>query len=306
MFLRTGRPTQRTIAFAIRISRIFKTVFSITLATVVFSTTGLSAAEQPTAKPPDTFFQIVFSGGPIGIGIMLCLIGLSLTAAYLVFENAFSLRRKFLLPEGLAEQVRQTVVAGRFSEAEQACRQQPSFLAFVLLHGLAEVDGGWSAVEKALEEALAEQTARLFRRIEYLSVLANLAPMLGLLGTVFGMVLCFRQVANTQGSAGAAQLAEGIYQALVTTVVGLIIAIPSLGAFAILRSRVDQFVAEAAYLTQQAFGSLKRKPRTTTFKSGPPSPSASQSALPPAPPPASPPAPPPASPPAPAPPEGAR
>ena len=126
------------------------------------------------------------------------------------------------------------------------------------------------AVEKALEEALAEQTARLFRRIEYLSVLANIAPMLGLLGTVFGMVLCFRQVANTQGSAGAAQLAEGIYQALVTTVVGLIIAIPSLGAFAILRSRVDQFVAEAAYLAQHAFGSIKRKPRSGSFKTNAP------------------------------------
>lgn len=257
MFLRTVHQSRRLIAGGIG------------LLTSLTASAGHAAGETAT-KPPDTFFQIVFSGGPIGIGIMLCLIGLSLTAAYLVFENAFSLRRKFLLPDGLAEQVRQTIVAGRFSEAEQACRQKPSFLAFVLLHGLGEVEGGWSAVEKALEEALAEQTARLFRRIEYLSVLANIAPMLGLLGTVFGMVLCFRQVANTQGSAGAAQLAEGIYQALVTTVVGLIIAIPSLGAFAILRSRVDQFVAEAAYLAQHAFGSIKRKPRSGSFKTNAP------------------------------------
>jgi biopolymer transport protein ExbB len=220
-----------------------------------------AGAAAAGAKPPDSLMQIIFSGGPIGIGIMLTLIGLSLTAAYLVFENSFSIRRRILLPEGLAEQVRQTVMAGRFSEAEQACRQQPSFLSFVLLHGLAEAEGGWAAVEKALEEALAEQTARLFRRIEYLSVLANLAPMLGLLGTVFGMVLCFRQVASTQGNAGAAQLADGIYQALVTTVAGLIIAIPSLAAFAILRNRVDQYVAEAAYLAQHAFASLKRRPR---------------------------------------------
>lgn len=236
----------------------------------------------PAAAPPkssDSFMQIVFSGGPIGILIMLCLIALSLTAVYLVIDNAFSIRRKVLLPEGLAEQARQAISAGRFTEAEQACRQFPSFLAFILLHGLAEVEGGWAAVEKATEEALAEQTARLLRRIEYLSVLANLAPMLGLLGTVFGMVLCFREVASTQGSAGAAQLADGIYQALVTTVAGLIIAIPSLGAFAVLRNRVDQYVAEAAYLAQHAFGSMKRRQRSSTFKS--PAPTGNAPPLPP-------------------------
>ena len=119
----------------------------------------------------------------------------------------------------------------------------------MLIQGLAEIDGGWTAVEKALEDATAEQSARLFRKIEYLSVLANIAPMVGLLGTVVGLIMAFKKVAETQGSAGAADLAEGIYTALVTTVAGLLIAIPSLGAFAIFRNRVDEFVAEAAYGT---------------------------------------------------------
>lgn len=215
----------------------------------------------PTVKPPSSFFEIVFSGGPIGILVMLALIALSLTAAYLIFEHVFSLRRQTLLPDGLGEGVRQAIAMSKFAEAEQACRNQPSFLAFVLLQGLAEVEGGWEAVEKSIEDALAEQSARLFRRLEYLSVLANLAPMLGLLGTVIGMVLCFQEVANTQGNAGAAQLAEGIYQALVTTVCGLLIAIPSLGAFAVFRNRIDQFVAEAAYIALHCFAPLKRGKR---------------------------------------------
>ena len=71
--------------------------------------------------------------------------------------------------------------------------------------------------------------------------------------------MAFQRVAVTQGSAGAADLAEGIYQALVTTVGGLIVAIPSLGAFAIFRNRVDQFVAEVAYLAQHVFVPLKRR-----------------------------------------------
>jgi biopolymer transport protein ExbB len=112
-------------------------------------------------------------------------------------------------------------------------------------------------VEKALEDAVAEQSARLFRKLEYLQVLANLAPMVGLLGTVVGMILCFHQVARTQGSAGAGDLAEGIYQALVTTVAGLMIAIPALGAFAIFRNRIDQYLAEAAGIALHVFAPLK-------------------------------------------------
>jgi biopolymer transport protein ExbB len=176
-----------------------------------------------------------------------------------VFEHVMTLRRKEIMPPHLAEEVRRLVSEGRLAEAEQLCRDTPSFLSFVLLNGLAEVEGGWQSIEKALEDATAEQSARLFRRIEYLSVIGNIAPMLGLLGTVTGMIGAFQTVARTQGTAGAGDLARGIYEALVTTVGGLVIAIPALGAFAIFRNRVDQLVAEAAYLAQHAFTPVKRR-----------------------------------------------
>jgi biopolymer transport protein ExbB len=236
-----------------------------------------SAAESPDdadADPAETrgFFGILFSGGLIGITIMLFLFGLSLTAAYLVFEQVMTIRRDELMPEGLGDAVRQQLQTGRVAEADRLCRDRPSLLSFVLISGLAEVEGGWAAVEKAMEDAIAEQSARLFRKIEYLSVIGNIAPMVGLLGTVTGMIFAFQQVAVTQGSAGAGDLAEGIYQALVTTVVGLIVAIPSLGAFAIFRNRVDQLVAEAAYLGQHAMAPLKRGRRKTSASVAPPPP----------------------------------
>ena len=210
------------------------------------------------SEPKQGFFSILFSGGWVGFLIIALLFGISLLAAYLVFEQAMTLRRNEIMPDGLGDKVRQQIANGRLQEAEQACRSQPSFLSFVLLNGLAEVDGGWTAVEKSLEDATAEQSARLFRKVEYLSVIGNIAPMVGLLGTVTGMIFAFQRVASTQGAAGAADLAEGIYQALVTTVGGLLVAIPSLAAFAILRNRVDQLVAEAAYLAQHACSPLKR------------------------------------------------
>jgi biopolymer transport protein ExbB len=222
------------------------------------STPG-APVHQPAKKPPLSFFQIVFSGGPLGIANMVVLIALSIAAMALAVDNTLLVRRRALIPTGLSDAVRQLVAEGQVQQAVAVCQNEPSLLASVIEHGLAEIDGGWAEVEKAMEDATAEQAARLFRRVEYLSVIGNIAPMVGLLGTVTGMLLAFKQVADTEGSAGAAQLADGIYQALVTTVVGLIIAIPALGVFALLRSRVDQLVAEAAYAALHALNPLKQR-----------------------------------------------
>ncbi len=221
----------------------------------------VEAADEASSEAPRGFLDIVFSGGPVGMAIMLVLLGLSLTAVYLMIEQLLTLRRRELMPEGMADQVRGMIVQRQIKEAVQLCKGRPSLLSFVLLNGLSELEGGWAEVEKALEDAVAEQAARLMRRIEYLSVIGNIAPMVGLLGTVSGMILAFQRVAVTQGSAGAPELAEGIYQALVTTVGGLIVAIPSLACFAVFRNRLDQFVAEASFLAQHVFAPLKRRKR---------------------------------------------
>ena len=238
----------------------------------VNTATSVDAAAEVESQG---FFEIVLSGGPVGWGIMFLLFALSVTSFYLVIDQLITIRRTTLMPEGLAEQVQQLLAGGQIRDADEVCRSRPSFLSFVLVHGLSEVDGGWAAAEKALEDALAEQAARLLRKTEYLSVIGNIAPMVGLLGTVMGMIMAFQRVAVTQGSAGAADLAEGIYQARVTTVGGLIVAIPSLGAFAIFRNRVDQFVAEVAYLAQQVFVPLKRRSgKTVRPGKSPPAPPA--------------------------------
>ncbi|REJ69491.1 MAG: MotA/TolQ/ExbB proton channel family protein [Planctomycetota bacterium] len=222
---------------------------------------GAAAADNQdaTAQESAGLFEIIFSGGWTGFLIILVLLGLSLTAAGLAIEHLLSIRKEVIMPPRLANDVQAQLLAARVDKAEELCRQQPSFLAFVLQAGIAEVDGGWTAVEKAMEDAAAEQAARLFRKVEYLSVIGNIAPMIGLLGTVTGMIFAFQEVANTQGAARAPQLATGIYQALVTTVGGLLVAIPSLAAFAVFRNRVDQLVAEGSYMAQHVFLPLKRR-----------------------------------------------
>jgi biopolymer transport protein ExbB len=240
-----------------------RVVLSIGLVSLVASpclaSDGLVAFAEETATAAKGPFSIIFSGGIFGVAMIVVLLLLSLTAAYLVFDHLISIRRHDLMPDGLSEAVRTNLLDGDIKSAKQLCSENPSLLSFVLMHGISELEFGWSSVEKAIEDALAEQAARLFRKIEYLSVIGNIAPMVGLLGTVFGMIVAFQSVAETQGTASAPQLAEGIYQALVTTVGGLIVAIPSIGAFAIFRNRIDQFVAEAAYLAQHVFSPLRRR-----------------------------------------------
>jgi biopolymer transport protein ExbB len=222
-----------------------------------------SPANGATAVTTKGFLEIIFSGGWIGIAIIIVLLALSVTAAYLIIDHLLTVKRADVVPVGLGEKVRSLLAQGQVAEAREACTQNPGVLSFVLLHGMSELEYGWTAVEKALEDSLGEQSARLYRKIEYLSVIGNIAPMVGLLGTVIGMIMAFQQVAATQATAGAPQLAEGIYQALVTTVGGLIVAIPSIGAFAVFRNRIDQLVAETGYTAQHVFGPLRRKKKNT-------------------------------------------
>jgi len=225
----------------------------------VLKTLFVAQADAVQLAQNDGLMEIIFSGGIVGVMIMLALLGLSIAAVYLVFDQAMMLRRSEIVPDGLHDAVRQSLLRGSVAEADAACRRQPSVLSYTLLSGLAEIDLGWPEVEKAVEEALGQQSARLMRRIEYLSLIGNIAPMVGLLGTVTGMIIAFQQVANSAGAAGAGDLAQGIYQALVTTVGGLIVAIPSLGAFAICRNRVDALIAEIAQKAGHALGPIKRR-----------------------------------------------
>ena len=216
------------------------------------------------------FLEILLSGGIVGMMILMVLFALSVAAAYQVFDQVMTLRRSEILPDGVSDVVRQALLTGRPAEADAGCRRQPSVLSVVLLSGLSELEFGWREVEKAVEDSLAQQAARLMRRIEYLSVIGNIAPMVGLLGTVTGMIFAFQQVATTRGAAGAGDLAEGIYQALVTTVGGLVVAIPSLAVYAICRNRVDSLIAEVAYQSQHALAPIKRRPGTRAARAAAP------------------------------------
>ena len=197
--------------------------------------------------------EMLEAGGYIGYIILALSVGM----VALIVEHLITIRRGALIPDGLAEQVHQLLAQGQVQQAQQACSERPSFLSRLLSAGLDEVGVGYNEIEKAMESSAAEQAARLFRKVEYLSVIATIAPMLGLLGTVWGMILAFmefEQKANPQVS----ELAPGIYRALVTTLFGLCVAVPALASLAFFRNRIDELVAQASLLAEHVFADLKR------------------------------------------------
>lgn len=221
----------------------------------------LIAQLDTTITPPATAsaWEIITSGGWPGLVILLVLISLSIAAVYLVIDQIISLRRNDFIPSGLSGEVASALRESRWADADNALHQRPSVLAGVIAVALANREFGWAEMEKSVEDALVEQSARFHRRIDYLSMIANLSPMVGLLGTVTGMIFAFRQVAASRGAAGAGDLAEGIYQALVTTVGGLVVAIPALAASGVLRARVDELLSDVTRHAEAALTPLRRR-----------------------------------------------
>ena len=215
---------------------------------------NVSATKTPAADTRSLdLTEMLRAGGAVGYLIVL----LSLIMVALIADHVMNIRRSIIMPPGLAEEIHRCLAERQIDEAKQLCQKHPSFLGRVLFAGLEETGGGYAAVEKAMEDAAIAESARLFRRIEYLSVIGTLAPMLGLMGTVWGMIqafLEFEQKANPQVS----ELAPGIYRALITTLLGLGVAVPSLAGFAIFRNRIDELVAEATLLAEHVFADYRR------------------------------------------------
>jgi biopolymer transport protein ExbB len=212
-----------------------------------------AAGSADSAIPDIDVRELFRAGGVIGIII----VALSVAMVALIIEHLLSIRRSALMPRGLAEECHDLIMRRQFKEAYDRCVARPSFLGHQLAAGVREVDLGYSAVEKAMEDAAAEQSARLFRKIEYLSVISTLAPMLGLLGTVWGMILAFMEF-EAKANPQVSDLAPAIYKALVTTLFGLGVAVPAVAAFAYFRNRIDELVAETSLVAEHVFFDFKR------------------------------------------------
>ena len=188
-----------------------------------------------------SLFELAVSGGPIMVPLLLC----SLVAVAYAFERWLRLRPSRLGRAGLAAELAAALRSDGPARARDLCRERPTVLARMLGAGLERAGAGRAEVEKALEDAGSREARALVHSLRPLSVVTAIAPLLGLLGTVWGIILCFSKIGAGDALGRPEALANGISQALVTTAAGLVIAIPSQAVYFALRARVDRFVKSA-------------------------------------------------------------
>lgn len=181
------------------------------------------------------YLEIIGKGGPLVIPIFLA----SVVALAIFIERLVALRRSRVFPEDLARAILDLVGQGSAEAALNLARRNRNPLGTLISAALEARGGGRAAVKERMEEVGNLEVALLNRYVGALSTIATISPLLGLLGTVTGMVKVFQSVATVENPEISA-LAGGIWEALLTTVAGLSVAIPAFLAFRFLESRIDR------------------------------------------------------------------
>lgn len=205
-----------------------------------------------TPADSTTVLDLIRAGGLIGYAI----IGLSIVAVALMIMHFVQIRTRNLVPLEFVAALEEMLSKRDVESALRFCRESENrcFLTRVLDAGLTRFQRstfGAFELRAALEEAGQEQAAKLYRSTDGLGLIVGIAPLMGLLGTVVGMVGAFKTISSVEGFARPDQLAGDISQALVTTVMGLSLAIPALAAFTFFRNRIDALVVEAAGIVER-------------------------------------------------------
>jgi len=184
-------------------------------------------------------FDLILKGGIFIYPIILC----SVIALAVFIERLWLLRRKRVIPSNFVRQIEELLRKQKISDALFLCQGDSSSIARIFLAGLKSSGRGMWLVKEAIEERGGREAAILEKHVGILSTIANLTPLLGLLGTVSGMIKTFN-VISVQGVGNPAPLAGGIAEALITTASGLCIAIPTLVCYRILKDKAESLIFE--------------------------------------------------------------
>ena len=201
---------------------------------------------------PDSVFGLAVRGGVMMIPIAIC----SLIVVTVVLERLSVLRVRRIVPPTFEEELHRTINARGADAGEAMCDADGSPIARTIAAGLRSLPLGHDVVERQLASAGETEVHTLRKWLRSLSVIAAVAPLLGLTGTIFGMIRAFQTVASSGESLGKAELlAGGIYEAMISTAAGLLVAIPTIVLYHYLSARIERSARE---LDRVAVGFVQR------------------------------------------------
>jgi len=204
-------------------------------------------AAQEGGNPRETydFFRVwILGGGGLGFLFVLPIQLMSIAAVAAFIEHFVTIQRDRLVPPGDVAELESLLDGEQYEEAISLCEATRNYITDIVGAAIARVGEGYEAMTAAAEGATDEQNLRLQHKISWLGLFGNVGPLMGLFGTVVGMVMAFTRIASSPTPPTPQELAAGIFTALVTTVWGLLVAIPSTAFFFIFRVKVQRLSFE--------------------------------------------------------------
>ncbi len=214
-------------------------IFFIESITVSFQAGSISPQIYTFALGDGTVIDLIMKGGVFMYPIIFC----SIIALAVFLERLWVLRRKHILPSEFIRNVGELLKQQKVSEALFLCQGDTSSISNIFSAGLRNIGRGMWLVKEAVVDRGGREAVILEKRVGILATIANLTPLLGLLGTVSGMIKTFN-VISIQGVGDPAALAGGIAEALITTATGLCVAIPTLVCHRIIRDKAESLIFE--------------------------------------------------------------
>lgn len=205
--------------------------------------TGADAVltEEPTEKTM-SILELMTSGGIGGILIMAFLGVLSIFAVYIFFERFGAIRSANKVDPNFMNNIKDMVMDGKLDAAGALCKAESTPVARMIEKGISRIGKPLGDITQAIENQGKLEVTRLEKGLPMLATISGGAPMIGFLGTVIGMILTFKEMANAGGQIKLDMMAEGIYTAMTTTVAGLLVGIIAYFGYNFLVTRVDRVV----------------------------------------------------------------
>ncbi len=224
----------------------------VTMAGMAYAQTAPAEGEAAAPTSSWTLMKIIEASGVVGMVIIL----LSFVMVGLIIEHFTNIRDIKLIPPDFVQALQTAMDEKKYQDALQICEQSDNYISRIMQVGIGEIRYGYDSMVQAMSVIGEEESIKLQQKIGYLALIATIAPLLGLLGTVQGMVICFRQVSELPVTS-ARDLAYGIYMALVTTVEGLVVAIPALFFYQFFQNRVTNIGLEAGAVCEELIRRFK-------------------------------------------------
>ncbi len=209
---------------------------------------GDKARDGAEAAPTkDSFLVWLYTS--LGLRYVIIFLIITFNAVALIVMIVLGLRRSSICPDELVLEFETKLNEKQYQEAYELVKTDKTFLGKVLMAGMSKLSEGYDAAVASMQEVGEEQNMKLEQRNGYIALLAQIGPMFGLLGTVDGMVMAFDVISHSNVTPKPSELAQGIGTALVTTVVGLWIAIPMIAFYQIIRNRLSRIIFETGMIS---------------------------------------------------------